>query len=338
MVAGRVFLGMTLAAAAVGAHAQTADIRLRTAVVGENVHVTQTRSVRVRTSVTNLGPDAAPSLSVRMITTAETANFIDATVIAPCVATQGALMVVDLTWNAGPIAGGETRSCDVELRARPNAEPTTFFFSADSIVAGFVDPVTNNNRAFIAGLLLSPVDIVQDMVLTIRSPPGPLPQPPDFRLAEVVLMNRGPDTFPSNWRHFIVSEMYLYGSISSEQFLIAGTGDPDCQLVSDDVGGPAGGQRTLQINFTQPIPAGSSQACTLAAAARVGATGLRSLRWEVARQTPGLLETHPADNTAFLVMQYSPLSIPVDARWALLSLSIGLAVFGLWRLRSAGHR
>ncbi len=73
--------------------------------------------------------------------------------------------------------------------------------------------------------------------------------------------------------------------------------------------------------------------CALAVAARPDSAGTRALRWDVGRLTPGLLETNPADNTAFLVMQYSPAVIPVDARWALMVLFAGLASFGLWRLR-----
>lgn len=270
-------------------------------------------------------------LAIRMLTTSQSANSLDATVLPPCSATQGALSVVDLTWSISSLAPGESRVCDVELRARPNAQTGIFFFSAEAVVAGFTDPVTGNNRSIVADLLLSATDIVQDMVLTIRSPPGILRTPPNLAPVDFELSNRGPDAFPPSWRHLLRSEVYRFAGGGAESFLLFSTGDPDCDLFNDDVGN----SRIDQINFTNPIPPGTSQTCTLAVAARPNATGSRSLRWDVGRLTPGLLETNPADNTAFLVMQFSPAIIPVDARWALLLLIAGLGALGGWHLRRA---
>lgn len=296
-----------------------------------NTYATQTRAVRIRTTVTNAGPDNLSSISVQLFTTTPSANGLDSSVIAPCAAMQGAGTVVNLIWSAGPLPSGSSRACEVELRARPTAQPAIFIFVAEAMIAGFVDPNLGNEQEAIDLLSVSPVDIVQDMVLTIQSPPGLLPTQPGFATADLVLTNRGPDSFPPNWRHLLRSEVFRIGGAGQDPFIVGSTADPDCQLFADDVGN----SRIVQISYLNPIPPATSQTCTVRVAARPGATGARSLRWDVGRLTPGLLETNPADNTAFLVMQFSPAIIPVDARWALLLLIAGLGALGGWRLRRA---
>lgn len=330
-------LGAVLAAASLcsvpvdSADAQTADVQIRTEVIGGNTYATQSRTVRIRTTVTNQGPDAVDPLDVQMRTNIARVNFMEPVAVPPCVASQGAVTSVFLLWAVGALAPGESKTCEVEFRARPTAQALLFFFSIEAMTSGISDPLPGDNRAFIDLLSVSPIDIVQDMVLTIRSPPGLLPVQPGSATADLVLANRGPDNFPPNWVHLLRSEVFRIGGASQDPFILGSTADPDCQLFADDVGN----SRIVQINYLNPIPPGTSQTCTVRVAARQGATGARSLRWDVGRLTPGLLETNPADNTAFLVMQFSPAVIPVDARWALLGLIAGLAAFGAWRLRRA---
>ena len=296
-----------------------------------NTYATQTRAVRIRTTLSNAGPDNLSSMSVQLFTTTPSANGLDALVVAPCVAMQGAGTVVNLIWSTGPLPAGSSSVCEVELRARPTAQSAIFIFVAEALIAGFVDPNLGNEQDAIDLLSVSSIDIVQDMVLTIRSPTRFLRPQPNLVNADFELTNRGPDSLLPGRRHLLRSEVYRFAGGGAESFLLFSTGDPDCELFNDDVGN----SRIDQINFTNPIPPGTSQTCTLAVAARPGATGSRALRWDVGRLTPGLLETNPADNTAFLVMQYSPAVIPVDARWALLLLIAGLGVLGGWRLHRA---
>lgn len=311
--------------------AQTSDVQVRAVVTNDNTFATPTRFIRIRTEATNLGPDGLASLSVQLSTTTASANSLDVSVLGPCVAVEGPGTVVNLTWAAGPLPTGTTAACEIELRARSTAQPAIFIFRAEAIVSGFVDPDLGNGRPLIDLLSVSPIDIFQDMVLTIRSPAGLLPAQPASATADLMLTNRGPDSFPPNWIHLLRSEVYRTSGAGAESFVIGSAGDPDCQLFADDVGN----NRILQINYLDPIPPGTSQTCTLRVAARQGATGARSLRWDVGRLTPGLLETNLADNTAFLVMQFSPAIIPVDARWALLLLICALGALGAWRLRHA---
>lgn len=311
--------------------AQTADVQVRAEVLNTNTYATQTRTVRIRITASNLGPDSIPALDVRMRTNVARANFIEPVVVAPCVAPQSPVEPVLLVWTMGPLASGDQRTCDVEFQAQPTAQSMLFFFSAEVLAGGYFDPLLGNERAFIDFLSVSPIDIVQDMVLTIRSPSRFLRPQPNLVNADFELSNRGPDSLLPGRRHLLRSEVYRFAGGGAESFLLFSTGDPDCELFNDDVGN----SRIDQINFTNPIPPGTSQTCTLAVAARPNATGSRTLRWDVGRLTPGLLETNPADNTAFLVMQFSPAVIPVDARWALLWLIAGLAAFGAWRLRRA---
>jgi hypothetical protein len=313
------------------AKAQTADVQIRTEVVGGNTYATQSRAVRLRTTVVNQGPDAINSLDVQMRTNIARVNFVEPVAVPPCVASQGAVTSVSLSWAVGALAPGESRTCEVEFRARPTAQPLLFFVSIEAMTSGISDPLPGDNRAFIDLLSVSPIDIVQDMVLTIQSPAGLLPALPGSATADLVLTNRGPDDFPPNWVHLLRSEVYRTSGAGAESFIIGSTADPDCQLLADDVGN----SRILQINYLNPIPPGGSQSCTVRVAARQGAVGARSLRWDVGRLAPGLLETNPADNTAFLVMQFSPAIIPVDARWALLLLIAGLGTLGGWHIHRA---
>jgi hypothetical protein len=344
-----VLLLVALTAAATPSHGQS-DLSVTTEYSGYNAllsgglfparptssggSITPSRPRTFRIIARNLGPASVAEAFVRVIASDGIDNIVAATASPTCsLSTTPPLR--DARWMIGTMAPGAQMECTLMLTL---AAPTSIgdaLLGARISANGNIDPTSANNIGTLYGLLVSPIDYIRDMSLSIRSPQGIL-RPGVAYTIDFTLTNLGPGLEGNpQLPQTIYSELYRVGPAFGEYFALAYDGDPDCRYVVTDVG--AG--RVSEIAFG-PLPPGTSRTCTMLLAVFPGGTGIRRLPFWSLGELPGVFDERLDNNIAEAVFQYSapPVSIPFGTRatWVLLALLLGL--LGAQSLRRFGHR
>ena len=271
--------------------------------------VTQTQSPILSITAINRGP--SPSFGVEA--TVAYQNPAPGTILVmidpSCSGSSGAdvagLRVVRV--QLGDLAVGESRACRVNLRATALTPR-----GGTTVVVRLASPTTpdpssgDNSESFELGYWAD--DVEQDISLTVSGVPGLLP-PGSAANVDFVLANHGPESEPGTFRQIVVSEDFLYGDLSGNQWTLVSTGDPDCIFSIADLGGPNGGTRSVQLSFL-PVAAGTSRVCTLAVGAFAGARGSLRVRFTALNNAPGSLDSNLANNSSDFLLQFSILGVP----------------------------
>jgi len=219
----------------------------------------------------------------------------------------------------------------VTLSSATNLFPASSFLQAIVRSPTNADPVPGNDRGQAYEVVISPVDYIRDMALSIQSPAGIL-RPGVAYNVDFTLTNLGPGLEGNpNFTQDIYSQTYLVGPGSGEFFAFAYNGDPDCRYLVEDVGSGTFA-RTSIITFG-PLAPGQSRTCTLLLAVLPGATGTRRLPFWNYAELPGVFDERLDNNIADLVLTYSAPTIPAGSAWTWWALALAVAGFGLVHAR-----
>lgn len=255
---------------------------------------------------------------------------VTASTSADCTLTTPGPPLNGARWVLAALPGGATRRCDITLTALPVMFPGGGGLRARIASDTNVDPVPENNIGRAYDVIVSPVDYIRDMALSIRSPLGILRQGVPYEV-DFTLSNLGPGQEGNpNFTQSIISETYLVGPGSGEYFALAWSGDPDCLYRVFDIGSETFA-RTSEIIFG-PLAPGQSRTCTMLLAVLPGARGTRQLPFWNWAEGAGVFDMRLDNNIADLVLQYEPAAIPSTSHTALQLLILGLAALGLRRL------
>ena len=302
--------GAALMAAPCVALAQQANLQLTRSTSG--IAISQTRAPVLTLSAANLGPNAATNVVVRSVSSIPGLE-ITFTPLNCTLANSGTPSSPIFSWVIGGMSAGETRACQIELRATPAATPRALFITF-RVDADQVDPDTSNNTA---GQLysLSAFDVVSDLsVSAVLSPGGLVPTDQSGRL-RITIRNSGPQAatvavvnsslFPSPFQNSQPFEVFVVPEDPCETFIQVEASGTEFQTGSPDGLGPT-----------------ASITCILGIVRRAGATdGVFPIRLTVRTGDFGAYDPNPANDSIVLGIPISVVAVPAMS-------GIGLAVLG----------
>ncbi len=315
--------GAALMAAPCLALAQQANLQLTRGTSG--IAISQTRAPVLTLSAANLGPDAATNVVVRSVSPIPgleiTFNPLNCTL-----ANSGTPSAPIFSWTIGAMSAGETRACQIELRATPVAMPRALFITF-RVGADQVDPDSSNNTA---GQLysLTAFDIVSDLsVSAVLTPGGLVPTDQSGRL-RITIRNAGPQAatvavvnsglFPSPFQNSQPFEVFVVPEDPCETFIQVESSGTEFQT-----GSPGG------------LGPNASITCVLGIIRRTGATdGVFPLRLTVRTGDFGAFDPNPGNDSIVLGILISVIAIPGISQIGLVVMAVTLTALAAARRRS----
>jgi hypothetical protein len=285
--------------------------------------ITPSRPRTLRIIARNLGSVTVSSAFVSLSVSEDINSRLVATPSPDCNLTATPPLR-DARWQIGAMTAGAQHECTLTLRPASTDRTSSGILTARISAVGNVDPIGANNAGTSYGVLVSPVDYVRDMSLSIRSPQGILRPGVTYEI-DFTLTNLGPGQEGNPlFTQAIYSELYRVGPAFGEYFALGYGGDPDCRYFVTDVG-PG---RVSEISFG-PLAPGASRTCTMLLAVFPGGSGIRRLPFWNLGELPGVFDERIDNNIADAVFQYSALPIPVGSPFLWLALALGVGALGV---------